>query len=300
MNVTLRQIRAFVAVAETGRFALAAERLHVTPSALSMLIREIETQLDLRLFDRHTRMVQLTEAGAAFLPVAQRTCADLDEAVTASRALATLKRGRVSVATSTVFAATLMPWAARAFTQRHPDIRFILADVAEQSIRDEVKSGRVDFGLGTVLDADAELRELPLWSDRLTAILGERHPLAAKRSVTWRELADSPQVMLDRGSPLRALVERAFAQAGVTVRPAFEVSFSSTVISMVAADLGVAALPVNARQLSPRVKVLVRPIVRPVVERRVCLLTRRGVALTPAADAFRLFLEDYVRGGGYC
>lgn len=299
MNVTLRQIRAFVAVARHGRFALAAERLHVTQSALSMLVRELESQLGLRLFDRHTRMVRLTEPGAEFLPVAEKTLADLESAVAHSRGLATLKRGRVSVAASTVLAGTLLPWVVRDFTIRHPGIRCIVKDCAEEDIRHRVRIGEVDFGLGTALDPDPELAEVPLLEDRLTALVGDRHALAGKRSVSWRELAEHPLIALGAGSPLRALVDRALADAGVRVEPAYEASFSSTVISMVAAGLGVAALPVNARQVSPKVKVNVRPLVRPVVPRRVCLFLRREVAPTPAVAALQAFLQEYVRAGGY-
>ena len=299
MNITLRQVRAFVAVARLGRFNLAAERLHVTQSALSMLIRELEAQLGLRLFDRHTRMVRLTEAGAEFLPVAEKTLADLETAVSASRELATLKRGRVSVATSTVLAGTLLPWAVREFAARHPGIRCVVKDCAEEEIRHRVRVGDVDFGLGTALDPEPEVDELALLEDRLIALVPERHALAAQRAVSWRELAAHPLVVLATGSPLRALAERALDEAGVRVEPAYEVSFSSTVISMVAAGLGVAALPVNARQVSPRARFATRPLVRPVVARRVCLFLRRDLAPSPAAAAFRDFLRAYVKAGGY-
>jgi DNA-binding transcriptional LysR family regulator len=299
MNVTLRQIRAFAAVARLGRFNLAAQHLHVTQSALSMLIRSLERELGLRLFDRHTRMVRLTEAGAEFLPVAEKTLGDLESAVAQSRNLATLRRGRVSVATSTVLAGTLLPWAVREFISRHAGIRCLVKDCAEEEIRHRVRVGDVDFGIGTALDADPELAELPLIEDRLVALVGARHPLADRREVAWRELAEHPLIVLGTGSPLRTMVDRALADAGVRAEPAYEVSFSSTVISMVAAGLGVAALPVNARQISPKVSVRARPLVRPKVPRRVCLFTRREVAPTPAAAAFREFLQGYVRGGGY-
>jgi DNA-binding transcriptional LysR family regulator len=299
MNVTLRQIRAFAAVARLGRFSLAAQHLHVTQSALSMLIRALEGELGLRLFDRHTRMVRLTEAGAGFLPVAEKTLADLESAVVQSRDLATLRRGRVSVATSTVLAGTLLPWAVREFLERHPGIRCAVKDCAEEEIRHRVRVGDVDFGIGTVLDPDPELAELPLIEDRLVALLGDRHPLAARPAVTWRELADHPLIVLASGSPLRAMVDRALADAGVRVEPAYEASFSSTVISMVAAGLGVAALPLNARQVSPKVTVRVRPLVRPAVARRVCLFFRRDLAPSPAAAEFRDFLREYVKAGGY-
>ncbi len=299
MNITLRQLEAFVAVQRYGRFRLAAEHLHVTQSALSMLVRDLEAQLGLRLLDRHTRMVRLTEAGADFLPVAQKALADLETALARSRDAATLRRGRVSIAASTVLGNTLLPWAIHAFAARNPGIRCVLKDCAEEEIRHRVRVGDVDFGVGTALDPDPELAELPLLEDRLIAIVGPGHPLGAKRSITWRELTAHPLIVLNAESPLRKLVDRTLVEAGIAVEPAYEASFSSTVISMVAAGLGVAALPVNARQVSARVKVHARWLVRPVVPRRVCLFTRRDATETPAATAFRDFLRGYVRGGGY-
>lgn len=293
MNVTLRQIRAFVAAAVHGRFVIAAQHLHVTQSALSMLIRELEREMGVRLFDRHTRMVQLTEAGRDFLPTARKMLDDLDAALSASRDQASLKRGRVAVASSTVLGATLLPWAMARFGARHPGIRLVLCDVQEEDIARLVKSGEVDLGVGTALDADADLTETPLFEDRLMLVCPAGHALAARRSVTWRDLAAHPIVMLHSASPLRALVERSFAAAGVPAEPAFEVAFSSTAISMVAAGVGIAPLPLNARELSTRVRVKAVALTRPVAPRRVAVFTRRAVQPAPAAAAFRQFLLDF-------
>jgi LysR family carnitine catabolism transcriptional activator len=296
MNVTLRQLQAFVAVAQHGQFALAADRLHVTPSALSMLIRQLEEQTGARLFDRHTRLVRLTEIGAEFLPVARKVLADLDSALSQSRELTALRRGRVSLATSTVLAATVMPEAIRRFGASWPGITVVLRDVVEQDIKRLLRAGDVDIGVGTALHADADVDEETLLSDRLVALLPHDHTLASRREISWRELAAQPLIALAQGSPLRALADQALAAADATAQPAYEVGFSSTVISMVAAGLGVAALPVNARQLTPKVRIAVRPLVRPVVPRRVCLFKPRDRGLSPAAEAFRTFLREHLRG----
>ena len=296
MNVTLRQLQAFVAVAQHGQFALAANRLHVTPSALSMLIRQLEEQTGARLFDRHTRLVRLTEIGAEFLPVARKVLADLDSALSQSRELTALRRGRVSLATSTVLAATVMPEAIRRFGASWPGITVVLRDVVEQDIKRLLRAGDVDIGVGTALHADADVDEETLLSDRLVALLPHDHALASRREISWRELAAQPLIALAQGSPLRALADQALATADAAAQPAYEVGFSSTVISMVAAGLGVAALPVNARQLTPKVRIAVRPLVRPVVPRRVCLFKPRDRGLSPAAEAFRTFLREHLRG----
>src|SRR6188474_1876769 len=109
MNVTLRQLRAFIAVAEAEHFTRAADKLGLSQSSVSTLVRELETHLGLRLFDRHTRMLKLTLAGAEILPLARKAMADLDSVLGSSSQLKTLGRGRVSVAAATLQAALLMP-----------------------------------------------------------------------------------------------------------------------------------------------------------------------------------------------
>ena len=299
MNVTLRQIRAFVATAAHGRFVLAAQSVHVTQSALSMLIRDLEAEMGVRLFDRHTRMVQLTEAGREFLPVAQKTLADLEAALTHSRERADLKRGRVSIASSTVLGATMLPWAISRFSARNPAIRMVLNDVAEQDIVQLVRSGAVDLGVGTALDADPDIRESLLFEDRLMLLCPAGHALTSVRAAAWRDLAQHPLIMLHAGSPLRTLIDRTLAAAGVQVVPAFEVAFSSTAISMVAAGLGLAPLPVNAREVSSKVRVRAVALARPVAPRRVVVFTRRDTVPSPAAAAFQQFLETYAAAGGH-
>src|ERR1700754_574359 len=171
MNITLRQIRAFLAVADTGAFARAAERMHVSPSALSTLAKELEEQIGLRLFYRSTRVVQLTEAGAEFRPLARKALDDLEAAVAGSRALAEVKRGRVTVAASIVIAATLLPWVIQSFRQRQPGIQCILKDGFEETIRDQVRRGAVDLGVGTLIEGEPGLSEATLYQDHLVALM---------------------------------------------------------------------------------------------------------------------------------
>jgi LysR family carnitine catabolism transcriptional activator len=295
MNITLRQIRAFLAVADTGGFGRAAEQMHVSPSALSTLVKELEEQIGLKLFYRSTRVVQLTEAGSEFLPLARKALDDLEAAVAGSRALADVKRGRVTVAASIVIAATLLPWVMQSFRQCHPGIQCILKDGVEETIRDQVRRGEVDLGVGTLLEGEPGLSEITLYQDHLVALVPDGHPLAQRGSVSWRELAKHPLICLPAQSPSRALADAAFQEAGLRPVPAYEVTFSSTAISMVAAGLGVAALPVNVRQLSRGAGVQARMLVRPTVKRSMGIYSRSDAELTPAARAFLQHMQAYVR-----
>jgi LysR family transcriptional regulator, carnitine catabolism transcriptional activator len=295
MNITLRQIRAFLAVADSGAFTRAAELMHVSPSALSTLVKELEEQIGLKLFYRSTRVVELTEAGAEFRPLARKALADLEAAVYGSQALAQVKRGRVTVAASIVVAATLLPWVMQSFQQKHPGIQCILNDGFEETIRDQVRRGEVDLGVGTLVEDEPGLSEATLYQDHLIALMPDGHPLADRGSVTWRELAQHPLICMHEQSPSRALADAAFESAGLKPVPAFEVAFSSTVISMVAAGMGVAALPVNVRQLSRRAGVQARMLTRPTVKRSLGVYSRSDAELTPAARAFLQHLQEFVR-----
>lgn len=293
MNITLRQLRAFIAVADTASFARAAERMHVSASGLSMLVRELENQLDLKVFSRSTRQVRLTEAGSEFLPLARKSLVDLEAAIAATRSLATIQRGRVTVAASVVPAATLLPWAVSDFVRAYPGIQCAVRDGFEDEIRDQVRRGEVDLGVGTLLEDDTGLDESVLYEDHLMALLPDRHPLVERGTVSWKDLSQHPLISLSAASPSRHLADQAFASAGVSVVPKYEAAFSSTIISMVAAGLGVAALPVNVRQVSPRVKVHARLLVRPTVKRRLGVYSRSDTELSPAAQAFRRHLETF-------
>src|SRR4051812_23779186 len=149
MNVTFRQLQAFAAVAAAGSFTRAAERLHVTQSAVSVLIRELEADLGIRLFDRTTRRVEITEAGIDFRAGAEKLIADMEHAVRHTHDLVERKRGRITVAAPPLLAAAFLPRTIQAFQRAYPGIRVALIDVPTDQIVSRVKSGEADLGVGT-------------------------------------------------------------------------------------------------------------------------------------------------------
>lgn len=296
MNITLRQIQAFVAVAELGRFHLAAGKLSLTQSAVSILVKELENELRQRLFDRHTRMVSLTEAGREFLPQARKVLEDLEIAVDSVHELASLKRGRVLIASAIVLAATFLPPVIARFRERYPDISVQVRDMPEEEIRAALKQNQVDLAIGTVADEDLEIVATRVMSDRLVLVCCSDHRLAARQKVRWADLAGENLIALAKENPLRDLVDRALLQAVPELRPAYEVRFSTTAISMIAAGLGVSVLPENARLLAPMVDVKVMELVEPAIAREVSVLQHRQRALSPVAQKMKEYLISAQRG----
>jgi LysR family carnitine catabolism transcriptional activator len=287
MNISLRQLRVFVAVAEALSFTRAGEALGLPQSSVSTQLRELEDVLGLRLFDRHTRMLRLTEAGAEILPLARKTLADLDAVVGSSAELKTLGRGRVSIAASSVQAAMVLPRVMRAFAERHPGIRVELFDVSQDEVLSMVHSGAVDFGLGTAFGSSPqELGMRALWHESFFAVLPEGHPLAARRELAWRDLLAEPLIGPRKGNPVRTVLDFALASEGLVLTLRHEASLPLTIAGMVEGGLGIGILTSSMRQLAEALRLQLRPIHRPTIQREVVLVLHTGRSLSPAAKQF--------------
>lgn len=292
MNVSLRQLRAFVEIARRKGFTAAAQRLNLTQSALSHLIRQLEAELGVRLFDRSTRSIALTAAGTELLQNAERILTDVENVVSGLRDLVAKRRGRVTVAAPPVLAASLIPVAVAQFKALYPQVGVRLLDVLTADILEAVRTGEADLGVGTFRKTEPEIRLDTLYEDRLMAVLPATSRFARKRRVTWTDLRDLPLIMMSSKSAFHSLVERAANQAGLQSVPAYEVGYMGTAIGLVEAGLGVAVLPAYARSMVDSRKALVRPIDGPAVTREVAIASRAGRSLSPAADRFAAVLRQ--------
>lgn len=274
---SLRQIEAFVAVAETGSFTRAAERRHMPQSALSTLVRDLEGALGLRLFDRTTRRVELTEGGREFLSAARGTLASLDAACRSARDHAARRRGRIVVAAPPLIAAAILPAAMAAFRETHPDVSLGLLDLRTDEIVEAVREGRAQCGIGTFAESEEGVDQTRLAEDEIAAF-GRDLPDAA--TVPWSDLAARPLVTLTWESGIRALVESGLAAGAPGTTPAFEVAQITTALALADAGLGIAVLPTYAAALAGGLPA--RRLAAPVVARRISLILRRERSRPPA------------------
>ncbi|MFC8077883.1 LysR family transcriptional regulator [Streptomyces sp. NPDC057307] len=241
----LQQMRYVIAVAEMNSFTRAAQRCHVVQSALSHQIARLEKELGARLFERTSRRVRLTPAGAAFLPAA-RQCLDAAERVAAEVAAAVGEvRGRLAVGLIPTVAAVDVPAVLREFHQRHPKARISLSVGASDELAEQVRQGDIEVAfLGIPVTARPRgVMARKLAEERLVAVVSPDHPLADETSVDLRRLSSEVFVDLPAKTAGRAQSDLAFTAAGLTREVAFEVTNADYLARLVCAGLGVALLP---------------------------------------------------------
>jgi DNA-binding transcriptional LysR family regulator len=297
MNITLRQIQAFKTVAEFGSFTRAAERLKVAQPALSLSIRDLERELNVRLFDRTTRRVELTGAGREFLQSADKLLADLDRAVRDARDLSEKKRGRIVIAAPPLLAAMIVPAAIADFNAAFPgiDVGLIDARVGDQ-ILDRLRAGEADLAIGTFDERADGIRREVLAQDALALFCAPSSPLAKKRRLRWTDLHDQKLIMLTRDSSIRLLTERTLAQTGHDIgKPLYEVSQMTTAVMLAEAGLGVTVLPAYGWSFARGRDVVSRPLTEPQVTRNIYLIQPDGRSLSPAAEGFARTLRKHTR-----
>lgn len=290
MKNSIQHIRAFLVVAQTGNFAKAAVALNLSPSALTVQIQQLEDWLGVALLERSPRHVSLTSAGQSALLPMEKLLLDLDNIVSASRDLAALRRGVVTIAALPSLCAAALPPLLKQFREQFPGVEVRLRDVVAQRIDTLVRDGEVDFGLGVQARMSHGLEFQTVLEDRLCLFIPADHALAGRRAVKLSELTAQPMILTGRDSSVRELVEQLFADAQLPLSPGLEANYMSTVLALVRQGLGVSLLPESADDgRDDLVKV---PVDHPGVTRQIGLITRTGQAMAPAAQRFIDMLQS--------
>jgi DNA-binding transcriptional LysR family regulator len=294
MKPTLADLRAFVTVGELQSFAAAAKALHLSQPALSRRISHLENLLDVRLFDRTTRSVELTQLGRRFLGQVRGLIEGLDRSVVDLHDVAHLEAGDVTI--GCVFSAVhhFLPGVIRSYREHHPHVMVRIIEEGADEVLASVKSGESDFALNYTGMQDPEVEFTPLLKEPFVLACPVGHPLARRRSVGWAELADHPYALVSHASRNRVLIDQALAELAPLPRPVCEFRHVSTLIGFVDNGLGVAIVPQLALPRQPASIVGVR-LENPAITRTIGLIRRTGRGLSPAAAAFARLLTQASR-----
>lgn len=296
MQISIRQFKAFFAIAQLGSFVEAARSLHVTPAALSLLIRDMETELGFRLFDRTTRRVLLTHAGQQYLHYAERVLTDLRRAEQFAEDLRLQRTGVVRIAMTHVMNWVLLPPVFRAFSQQWPQVRIEPVDVPTHEIVQSVETGLADLAISFRVPVSDAVEVTPLFASRAHAVLPHDHPFAGRKRLPWKALKDQPIIFIGQGSELRI---RAELPEHIELHARYEVSNTITALGLVASGAGVAICAGYVWPMAQLHGLHSVPLEQPVANRPFVLYRNRSRTLSPAVQTYRDFLvEHYTRLGG--
>lgn len=243
----IRQLRAFVAIAELGTFTAAALRVHVTQAAISMQIRQLENELNARLFVRAPRRVMLTEAGEQLLHRARQILRDHDAALDEIAELAGAERGRLRIGSASAMVTTdILPRLLQEVRKQHAGAEVSVVSGTSEALVQQILAGEVDLAFVSLPVEARGINTERLSEDQLVAIASPRHKLARQRTISPYTLAGEKLILGERGGNTRRLIDQFFAQAGVTLQVSMELSRQAAIRRMVEEDMGVGIVPLQS------------------------------------------------------
>lgn len=291
----MRQVLAFLRVAEEKHFGRAASRLHVTQPAITQAIQALEEEVGAPLFIRTNRRVELTAAGQFFLEHASNAELALERALTEARRASRGEVGRLRLAFTAVSALGLVPLAIGEMRRRFPDVQVTASSLGTTDQVEALRSGRLDIGFTVLPGAKGALIVEPVNEAPLMAVLPRAHKLAGHASIKMADLAGEPRILMSRAAEpaMHAIYSRFCEDHGVPPNIAFEVDQLDTMLAFVAAGLGVSHAPAMISTIS-HAGVVVLPI-SPRIQAGISAMWDPGVE-SPARDRFLSILRGMVAG----
>jgi DNA-binding transcriptional LysR family regulator len=243
----IRQLRAFIAIAELGTFTAGALRVHVTQAAISMQIRQLENELGAKLFVRAPRRVMLTEAGEQLLHRARQILRDHDAALDEIAELTGAERGRLRIGSASAMVTTdVLPKLLNEVRKQHARAEITVASGTSEALVEQILAGELDVAFVSLPVEARGINTERLIQDHLVAIASPRHELAKQRTVSAYTLAGEKLILGERGGNTRRLIDQFFEQAGVTLQVTMELSRQAAIRRMVEADMGVGIVPLQS------------------------------------------------------
>jgi len=295
INISTRDLRGFLALAECMHFTLAAERCRLSQPAFSQLIQRIETAAGVRLFDRSTRQVSLTPEGEIFATSARRVLDDIDASLADLRDLAVRRKGRVALAALPSLAAGPLPRVLAAYHERYPGVQIELFDMLSDRCVAMVREGRADFALTAAGPNLTEFATQPLTTEGFHLVCRRDHPLATRRTVRLGDLAGCAIIHLARSSSVRQHLDPILREVPHATT-GLEVEQLPTVAALIASGLGVSLVPELTLPYFHKPDLASVRVNAPELARRILVVRRKGQSLSVPAQAMLELIEKRFSG----
>jgi len=282
-----QNLKAFIAVANTGSFSEAADHLYLTQSAISKRIAQLEEQIGKRLFDRIARQVSLTEAGQELLPRARRILKEYENALQAINDLSGEASGTLRLAISHHLGLHRLPPILKEFAQRYPNVTLDIEFMDSEKAYEQVLQGQSEVGVITLaLDSHYNINSHKIWNDPLRFICAQDHPLAELSQPSLQDLAEYPIILPGLNTYTGRIIQALFQQEGILLRAPMTTNYLETISTMVEIGLGWSVLPETlVRNLN------VMPFTGATIERELGYIHHMKRSLSNAAIAFLGLIE---------
>ncbi|WP_164742994.1 LysR family transcriptional regulator [Mesorhizobium sp. Z1-4] len=295
-KIKLRHIEAFVAIADASSFREASEQLLVSQSALTVTIRQLEEIVGIRLFDRTTRRVSVTEAGAAFLPGARRLLQDLRSVLGELETFVSLDRGCVRMAALPSIAAEWLPSAVSRFSRNYPKIDFEFHSDDSQGIYRQLLDREIDFGLAGQVLPHPEISHQKVVSQPVALVTWPKHPFAQRaQPVRWTELKGATFIHAGNSDSIRAVVEEHPELQETFSNTRYKTNKANIVAALVREQLGVTAVTPVVIPKEIRDDLAVLPLIEPEIIRNVYVVKRYDTSLLPVTHEFMGFIVEQMQ-----
>lgn len=289
---TIKQIRAFVAIANSKSFAEACSSINLSQPALSISIKNLETDIGGSLLTRTTRTLSLTPEGREFLPVAKRLLNDWDTAIENVRNHFLLRRGKISIAAMPSFACNQLPLVFVEYKKQYPSVNVSIQDVVAEQVLELVRSGRVEIGIIFDPGKSEDLSFTPIFQDRFIAVLPRSMENLAPSTINWKFLLESGFITLQKPANMRTLLENTLTKHALSLSVSFETNQLATIGRLVSKGLGVSAVPALCKEQMEEMGAICREIEGSAIQPKVGIITRRRYPLSVAAKALeKIILE---------
>lgn len=288
MNIKYRQLKAFTLAARSNSFRVAAESLAVTQPSFSNLIRELETDIGVQLFERTTRSVRLTPAGEAFLRDVEPALEELESAYQRIDEVGKGTRGRLAVAALASASLGILTRAIAGFSRAYPGVRVSLSERKNDKVFDAVRDKEVELGFACRWQEEPELEFEPLFTDRLMVVTMADHALAGARP-GWKAIGQYPLIIMGAG-----MAEHALRFNNVARKPAYEVEHMATALSMVRQGIGITLVPSTVLDELNMSDLVATHIRGPLTVRQLGVAYRGHQPLSAAARTFIEFVRQEI------
>ncbi|WP_306886741.1 LysR family transcriptional regulator [Amorphus orientalis] len=296
-SVNLRQLRAFVMVADKGSFVKAAAALNLSQPALSQCIRQLEDHIGSPLFNRTTRSVYITPLGLSFIPHARDILRQFDNLMANVQDTVQRRQGNVTVACLPSVASRLMPRVLAVNEKQFPNIHVTIRDSNMKGVAAMILSGDADFGIGSAVVAHSDLDACAFAKDMMCVVVPVTSPLARKRAIRWADLDGQPFVAMSHETGIRDLVDETVEKLGISLKIVSEISNLATLSGMIEEGIGISAAPDLALPRENQSLIRRRPLSNPTIRRPISLFWKKGQGLSPAASAILASLHRCIVDG---